>query len=179
MKKTFRCIVQTSVMTLVGVCMALPSWADKPEWAGHDRERGRHEQREERREEGRRDQYQGAQARYGERESYQRRPMVELRFGDEDRHFIHDYYSDQWRAGRCPPGLAKKHNGCLPPGQARLWRMGYPLPADLRRYPLPPEVLIRLPMPPAGHEFVRVASDILLIAVGSGMVVDAIQDLGR
>jgi hypothetical protein len=21
--------------------------------------------------------------------------------------------------GRCPPGLAKKHNGCMPPGQAR------------------------------------------------------------
>ncbi len=177
MKKTFRCIVQTSAMTLVGVCMALPSWADKPEWAGHDRERGRHEQREERREEGRRDQ--GPQARYGEREHYQRRPMVELRFGNEDRHFIHDYYSNQWRAGKCPPGLAKKHNGCLPPGQAKQWRMGYPLPTDLRRYPLPPEVLIRLPIPPAGHEFVRVASDILLIAVGSGMVIDAVQDLGR
>ena len=47
------------------------------------------------------------------------------------------------------------------------------------RYPLPPEVLIRLPMPPAGHEFVRVASDILLIAVGTGMVIDAVEDLGR
>ena len=22
-------------------------------------------------------------------------------------------------AGGCPPGLAKKHNGCLPPGQAK------------------------------------------------------------
>jgi len=40
-------------------------------------------------------------------------------------------------------------------------------------------VLIRLPMPPAGHEFVRVASDILLIAVGTSMVIDAVEDLGR
>lgn len=54
-----------------------------------------------------------------------------------------------------------------------------PLPADLRRYPLPADVLIRLPMPPAGHEFVRVASDILLIAVGTSMVIDAVEDLGR
>src|SRR5947209_3189440 len=33
--------------------------------------------------------------------------------------------------GRCPPGLAKKHNGCMPPGQARKlargqrWQNGY------------------------------------------------------
>jgi Ni/Co efflux regulator RcnB len=33
--------------------------------------------------------------------------------------------------------------------------------------------------PPAGHKFVRVASDILLIAVGTSLVVDAIEDLGR
>jgi hypothetical protein len=49
--------------------------------------------------------------------------------------------------GGCPPGLAKKHNGCMPPGQARkLYRVGqrFPLsygnrwsynqiPYDLRR----------------------------------------------
>jgi Ni/Co efflux regulator RcnB len=33
--------------------------------------------------------------------------------------------------------------------------------------------------PPAGHRYVRVAADILLIAVGTGMVVDAIEDIGR
>ena len=32
---------------------------------------------------------------------------------------------------------------------------------------------------PAGHKYVRVAGDILLIAIGSSMIVDAIQDLGR
>ena len=49
--------------------------------------------------------------------------------------------------GGCPPGLAKKHNGCMPPGQAKkLYRIGqrFPLsygnrwsynqiPYDLRR----------------------------------------------
>jgi Ni/Co efflux regulator RcnB len=34
-------------------------------------------------------------------------------------------------------------------------------------------------VPPEGHKFVRVASDILLIAIGTSLVVDAIEDLGR
>ncbi|MBW1648754.1 MAG: RcnB family protein, partial [Deltaproteobacteria bacterium] len=46
-------------------------------------------------------------------------------------------------------------------------------------YDLPREVLVHLGPPPSGHRFVRVAGDILLIAVGTGMVVDAIEDLGR
>lgn len=32
----------------------------------------------------------------------------------------------------CPPGLAKKHNGCLPPGQA--WRIGQRAPWNSDRY---------------------------------------------
>ncbi|MFZ9438826.1 MAG: RcnB family protein [Hylemonella sp.] len=42
-----------------------------------------------------------------------------------------------------------------------------------------PAVRVRLGPPPAGHEFIRVATDILLIAIGTGMVIDAIEDLGR
>lgn len=59
---------------------------------------------------------------------------------------------DGGRYGGCPPGLAKKHNGCLPPGQARKlyrgdrWQSGYGnyytyqrIPYDLRRrYALSP-----------------------------------------
>ena len=34
-------------------------------------------------------------------------------------------------AGGCPPGLAKKNNGCLPPGQAKkLYREGQRFPSD-------------------------------------------------
>jgi hypothetical protein len=91
---------------------------------------------------------------------------------------VRDYYSEQVRAGRCPPGLAKKNNGCLPPGQAKKWRVGQPLPRDLVYYELPSQVVVQLgPLP--GYRYVRVASDILLIAVGTGLVVDAIEDLGR
>ena len=33
--------------------------------------------------------------------------------------------------GGCPPGLAKKHNGCMPPGQAKkLYRIGQRFPTS-------------------------------------------------
>ena len=104
---------------------------------------------------------------------------ISFRFGDGDRRAIDDYYGPQFRSGKCPPGLAKKNNGCLPPGQAKKWNVGRPLPRDVAYYPLPHDLLVRLPAPPSGHKYVRVAGDILMIAVGTSMVVDAIQDIGR
>lgn len=99
-------------------------------------------------------------------------------FNDRDRGAIRAYFSEA--AGRgCPPGLAKKGNGCLPPGQAKKWSVGQPLPAGEPAYPLPPELVVQLTPPPAGYNYVRVAGDILMIAAGTSMVVDAIQDLGR
>jgi hypothetical protein len=100
-------------------------------------------------------------------------------FSEENRIAIHNYYGDKFRSGRCPPGLAKKNNGCMPPGQAKKWMIGRPLPREVVFYDLPPEVLVQLGPLPSRHRFVRVASDILMIAVGTGMVVDAIEDIGR
>ncbi len=100
-------------------------------------------------------------------------------FGDQQKNVIRNYYSEQSRSGHCPPGLAKKNNGCMAPGLAKKWRRGHPLPHDVVFYDLPPQVVVQLGPPPSGHRFVRVASDILLIAEGTGMIVDAIQDLGR
>ncbi|MBI5895046.1 MAG: hypothetical protein HZB24_03220 [Desulfobacterales bacterium] len=100
-------------------------------------------------------------------------------FGGKDRAPIDRYYTEQFKAGKCPPGLAKKGNGCQPPGQAKKWRLHQPLPNDVIFHEVPAEVSVHLGMPPAGHRFVRVAQDILLIATGTGMVVDAMQDLGR
>ena len=76
-------------------------------------------------------------------------------------------------------GLAKKNNGCMPPGQARKWAVGQPLPRDVVYYSVPQSSIIQLGAPPPAHRYVRVASDILLIANGTGLIVDAIQDLGR
>lgn len=43
----------------------------------------------------------------------------------------------------------------------------------------PPGLAVQLGVPPAGHRYVRVGADILLIAVGTAMVIDALQDLNR
>ena len=100
-------------------------------------------------------------------------------FVDQQRVFVREYYGDQHGKGFCPPGLAKKNNGCMPPGQAKKWQMGKPLPRDVIFYDLPPALVVQIGVPPAGHRFVRVAADVLLISIGTGMVIDAIQDLGR
>lgn len=145
--------------------------AERPDWAGRG---GKDHQ--ERRGDDRDDD------RYERRGDYRAGPQVQINiggyFGDRQRDGVRDYYREEYRSGgHCPPGLAKKHNGCMPPGQARQWSVGRPLPRDVTYYPVEPQVRVRLGTPPAGHEFVRVASDILLIAVGSSMVIDAIQDI--
>lgn len=46
-------------------------------------------------------------------------------------------------------------------------------------YEVPPAMVVQLGKPPAGYRYIRVAGDILMMAVGTALVVDAIQDLGR
>jgi len=100
-------------------------------------------------------------------------------FATEHRDYVREYYAQEFRSGNCPPGLAKKRNGCLPPGQAKKWSVGRPLPSDVVFYEVPRELVVRIGPPPAGHRYVRVAGDILMIAIGTSMVVDAISDLSR
>ena len=98
-------------------------------------------------------------------------------FGERHRTVVTEYYGQQFRSGRCPPGLAKKHNGCMPPGQAKNWHAGQYLPRDVVYYTVPQSLVIEFGPPPSGHRYVRVGADILLIAIGSRMIVDAIQDM--
>lgn len=179
---------------LLVLALAGAAWAEKPEWAGNGRARGSEargdDRRDDRREDRRDDRYGDRRddRRDDRREPHAQAPRtgsvaIDIRiggyFGEPQRVAAHDYYRQQYRSGSCPPGLAKKNNGCLPPGQARAWAMGQPLPAGVVVYPIDPAVQVRIGLPPAGYKYVRVASDILLIAIGSSMVIDAIQDLGR
>ena len=67
----------------------------------------------------------------------------------------------------------------MPPGQAKKWQLGRPLQRDVIYYEVPRPLVLQIGPPPSGYRYVRVASDILMIAIGTGMVVDALQDLGR
>jgi hypothetical protein len=109
------------------------------------------------------------------------RPSAKVSRHFEDRHrtIVREYYAAEYRSGHCPPGLAKKNNGCMPPGQAKKWSIGHSLPRDVIFYEVPPALVVRIGTPPPGYRYVRVAADILLIAVGTGLVIDAITDLGN
>ena len=101
-------------------------------------------------------------------------------FGAPHRTYVHDYYDGEFRAGKkCPPGLAKKNNGCMPPGQAKKWDAGYVLPREVRYYDVPAPLVLQLGQPQPGYRYVRVNDDILLLATGTRMIVDVIRNLGR
>ncbi|HEX5806586.1 MAG TPA: hypothetical protein VFY31_09665 [Macromonas sp.] len=194
--------MQTTTQSWRAVCLTLgvgafmtlgqPAWAEKPDWVQNGNGKGKHEQRDDHRDkrerhdrEDRHDRDDRAYRDGSDRSgvsvgvSVQLAPGVGVYFGTGQRTVVNDYYRPQFAAGKCPPGLAKKNNGCLPPGQAKKWAVGQRLPAGVERYPLPADLRVRLGPPPAGHEFVRVAGDILLIAVGTSMVIDALEDLSR
>jgi Ni/Co efflux regulator RcnB len=99
-------------------------------------------------------------------------------FNDRHREAVRVYYASHDPKG-CPPGLAKKNNGCMPPGQAKKWRIGERLPTTVVVAPVPQVVLVKLPPVPPGYRYVDVTGDILLIAIGSQMVVDGINGLMR
>jgi hypothetical protein len=99
---------------------------------------------------------------------------------DRDRTIVYTYYRTEFGAGRCPPGLAKKGNGCQPPGQAgRLWVVGQPLPPTVVYYPLPPPLVQQLAPVPPGYEYVQVDNDVLLMDTVNRMVADVIDDLNE
>ena len=99
-------------------------------------------------------------------------------FEDRHRTVVREYYTTQYQEHRhCPPGLKKKNHGCMPPGQAKKWQVGRPLPREVIYYEVPRPLVVQIGPPPQGYRYVRVAGDILMIAIGTGMVVDAIQDL--
>lgn len=156
---------QAIVFMLAATLAAGPALAAKPEWAGQGQGHGRGADKHEARD---------------ARKPQHAQPPVGAYFTEQQRVAVRGYYGEHYGgAKRCPPGLAKKNNGCLPPGQAKKWAVGQPLPAGVTVYAVPRAVLVQLPPPPSGYKYVRVATDILLIAVGTSMVVDAISDLMR
>jgi len=148
--------------------------AEKPSGTGDKGKGGKHEQKEKR--DSNSDRNEGSSK---SKDQQGDDAKVTIYFGDQHRNIIRNYYTEEYRSGNCPPGLAKKNNGCMPPGQAQKWQVGRELPRDVIFHDLPSAIVVQLGLPPAGHRFVRVASDILLIAVGTGIIVDAIQDLNE
>ena len=99
-------------------------------------------------------------------------------FTDRDRDQVRTYWVQTYGRGKCPPGLAKKNNGCRPPGLAKeRYVVGQPLPRVIVVQRLPPVLVTRLGPPPVGYEYGVVDGDVLKLAVGTRLVVDAIRSI--
>jgi Ni/Co efflux regulator RcnB len=150
--------------------------ASSPTLADDDKRGSGKDQRgyQHRKHDGGQDDHRGKRDDDGDDRRWSRNEDGRYHFSDEHRVFVRDYYVKRG----CPPGLAKKHNHCMPPGQTRAWKIGQRLPPDVIFYDVPQPLVLQFGAPPIGYRYVRVASDILLLAVGTGMVMDAIQNLG-
>jgi Ni/Co efflux regulator RcnB len=99
-------------------------------------------------------------------------------FNDQHREYARRYYTQNYGDGRrCPPGLAKKNNGCMPPGQAKKWAVGQPVPQGVTIYPVPQAVIVHLPPPPYGYRYARIGNDIVLVQSDNHLIVDIIVGL--
>jgi hypothetical protein len=103
---------------------------------------------------------------------------VVVTFAPDQRESVRVYFVEKHGRGKCPPGLAKKNNGCLPPGQAKKrYSVGHPLPPGIVLQPLSPEISVRIGLPPTGYRYGMIDGDIVKLAIGTMLVVDAINGL--
>lgn len=177
---TFKTQLKTTPAALIiSACALLASgvaYADKPNWAGNGQ--GKSEQHGHKKEHGKKQ----AKEENQDHEHYQQgdtQRSLDGYFTSQHISLVRDFYQEDVRKHGCPKGLAKKNNGCMPPGQAKKWRKGQALARDVVYVDVPRSVITIVGAAPAGHRYVRVANDLLLIAIGTSMVVDAIEDILR
>jgi hypothetical protein len=103
---------------------------------------------------------------------------VTVTFTTQQRDAARGWYVEKHGRGNCPPGLAKKGNACLPPGQAKKrYAIGRPLGPGIVYGPVPAGLSARIGPPPEGHLYVTLDGDLLELAVGTLLVVDAVDGL--
>lgn len=99
-----------------------------------------------------------------------------LRFTSRDRGQFETWVVAEYGRGKCPQGLTKRDAGCLPRGQAgKRYTVGLPLPASVVPAPVPLDLTRRVGTPPIGYRYGMIDGDLVKIALGSGLVVDALN----
>jgi hypothetical protein len=148
-----RSIVWALVLTLSIPALAA---ADKPKSKGKDKSKDKGNDHAEYREQG----------------------SVTLVFSTRERQAVQGYFVEKHGRGKCPPGLAKKQNGCLPPGQEKKrYVVGRPLPPTVVVEEVPAELVVRIGVAPRGYRYGIIDGDLVKLAVGTALVVDAVQGL--
>lgn len=112
--------------------------------------------------------------RHGDHEDRSRRDdLGTIIIGSHDRNIIRDYLAQDFHR-KCPPGLAKKHNGCLPPGQAKKYHVGERLPKGVGYSNLPQSLMDLLSPPPQGYQYVKIDKDVALMSEAGKKIIDAV-----
>lgn len=103
---------------------------------------------------------------------------VNVVFASRDRDVVRTWVIEDRGRGHCPPGLAKKNNGCLPPGHAKKrYRVGHRCPEGVVVQPLTSVLAVRLGPPPSGYRYGIIDGDVVKLALGTLLIVDAIDGL--
>lgn len=180
-------VKKTSLVTAVGFVLSIlagNALADKPHWADgkqqhqyESKQDKKYRKAQEKREKAYKKKHDDK--RYEKKYDSRRRHDYSHRFHHKDRQLIYSYFGKQYNKGTCPPGLAKKHNGCLPPGQYKKWHRGQPLSKQVRYYELPRELRQQLSRLDGDYRYVRVDNDVLLLDLATSIVVDAIENILR
>ena len=78
--------------------------------------------------------------------------------------------------GQSASGSGRGRSGGLPPGIARNLERGKPLPPGIAKQYLPQNVLIQLPPPGSGFEYIVVAGKLLLVEAATQIVRQILLD---
>jgi hypothetical protein len=107
-------------------------------------------------------------------------PTLSMVVPERDRNAVYTYYREEVAAGRCPAGLVKKNNACGAPAAAKqVWKLDQPLPDGVVGEALPAALIAKLSPSPAGHQYLRVDNDILIVSLGARSVAALVADLSR
>jgi hypothetical protein len=108
-------------------------------------------------------------------------PTLNMVVPQRDRDAAFAYYRDEIAAGRCPPPLVRRGKACSAPAAlpAKTWRLDQPLPDGLKADAPPAGLIAKLSPSPAGHQYMRVDTDILVIGIGTRNVAALVVDLSR
>ena len=108
-------------------------------------------------------------------------PTLSMVVPQRDRDAAYAYYRDEVAAGRCPAPLVRSGKACNAPATApnKVWRLDLPLPDGVKAEAPPPGLIAKLSPSPAGHQYMRIDTDIIIIGIGTRNVAALVVDLSR
>lgn len=107
-------------------------------------------------------------------------PTLNITVPQRDRDAALAYYRDEAAAGRCPAPLVRSGKSCgAPPAGGRAWKIDQPLPEGVKAEAPPPALIAKLGASPAGYQYARIGTDIVIIGVGTRAVAALVVDLSK